>query len=180
MTLQELVDRAIFTVQSSTKLGENPIISQDLEAEVLAARALQILATEVAADGERRHLLMKSVQVTLDGDGKGVLPAEMYSEYLDRGSVRDADLAANNGKGNVLVRVHQYETFLGPLSPFLGFYATQNNEIHTRAISSGGFSDTQGPLTVECSYVPTVAEVPVEIEDDLVMILAELLTHQRA
>lgn len=178
MTLQEMIYRSILQAGLNTPDGENYLMQQQIETEVAAARALRTLASDVSKDPERKHLLMKTTSVPLT-NGVGTLDASLLTDSIDTGSVRDADASANNGYGNVLVRVHNYNDFLRELSPFFGYFALHNNQIHTRAISSGSFTDTLSPLTVDCSYVPTAAEVPAEIEYDAVSLLVEYLLKQR-
>lgn len=173
-SLQDYIDRAILHAQVATKLGENPLIQQDMEVETIAANALHAFATTIAKDLERRHLLQKTTSVALT-NGKGTLDSTLLTEFLDDASVRDGDTAANNEKGNLLVRVHQYNDFLGYLPSSLGYFCLHDNEIHTRAIGSGSLLDTASPLTVECSYVPDPTEVPVEIEDDAVEVLSKMI-----
>lgn len=179
MTLQSFVDQAVVAAHTAMiAAGEDPVIGADIEGYTWAPHALHLLATEVAKDPERKHLLMRTDTITLDGQGEGTFPDSTMTEFLEEGSVRDGDTSANNGYGNVLVRVHGLDDFIvGPLPTQFGYYNMSSGKIRTRAINSGGFQDTFGPLTVDCAFVPTADEVPDEITDDAVQILARLIRN---
>ncbi len=175
MTLTQLIRTAIDTAVSGTDPDANVIQKLKLEAESLADSALHQLASNVASDPELRSRLTKEFSVTLS-EGVGDVPAGMLTEYLREGSVRDTDASGSDGFGNVLVRVKNRNDFLGSLPTVYGYYCLVGNEFHTRAISSGSFTDTVGPLGIDAPFIPARTaiddDVPDELIDDLVDLLA--------
>ena len=178
MTLQEAIESALATAVSGSDVDSNVLRKQALEAEVLIDQALHQLATDVAGKPELRARLETSFSVTLT-DGIGTLPAGILIEYLREGSVRDGDAGANNGAGNILSKVNHYDDLVRYLNAGFGYYCIVKNQIHTRQIGSGSLSTTASPLTIWAPFVPSKAnlntDVPDEILDDLVQILAVML-----
>ena len=157
------------TLQATTGMpaGTNPYWGQRARILVLAQNALQMLADRISQDAKRRHLLQKSFSITLT-NGVGSFDATMLTAAIGYGSVRDAD-------NNILVKVDNYNDLLRSQVPFYGYYCPTNNQIHTRQISSGSLTDTASPLTVFCSYIPLATEVPGELQNEAVDILANLI-----
>lgn len=178
MTLPELIQSAIDTAVAGTNPNTNVLQFLRMEAETLSEQAFHELATKCASDPELRGRLSKSFSVALTS-GSATLPAGILVEYLREGSVRDGDTGANNGQGNVLVRVKYYDDLVKSLPAVFGYYCIENNKIFTRNISDGDLTATLSPLTVYAPFVPTKAdvdtEVPDEIVDEMVVMLATRL-----
>lgn len=174
MTLAELIRRSIDVAIAGGDVDAVILQKSTLEAEVLAELALDELAVDVAGSPELRARLEKQFSVPLV-NGVGAMPAGILAEYLREGSVRDSDIGAN-GFGNNLSRVLYLNDFLGFLPSVFGYYCVNDNQIRTRAISSGDFTATVGPLTIDAPFLPTKgnmnAEVPDEIASDVVEMLA--------
>lgn len=181
MSLKELVNRAIFVAQVPlTPAGSDPIMSVDLQAEMLVPIAVSNITKAVAEDPHRKHLLTQNFQITLDSEGKGFIPDRMLSEYIDEGSVRDGDTSANEGLGNVLVRIHHFDDYVEWRDRRFGYYCLHEGRIWTRAINSGSRYDTYGPLSVDCVAQPSSTTGALlllsdELTDDLVVELARLI-----
>lgn len=176
MTWTQLISFAINTAVAGTDADNNPIIKQRLEAAAMTDQAVQELATIVAGNPELRSRLEKQFSVTLTS-GIGTIPAGMLTEYLREGAVRDSDTGANNGNGNVLARVQRLAAFLTDTDTSLGLYCLSTNQIYARPPASAYPSDTIGPLVINAPFVPTTTnldtEVPDELTNDLVMLLAQ-------
>lgn len=181
MTLAEIIRSALDTAIAGTDPDTNVIQKLRQEAEVLAEQAIHHLATDVAADPERRGLLERATSITLTS-GVGSLESvsanyDILTEYLLEGAVVDADTGASNGVGNVLVRIKNYADFLKPLPTVFGYYCiSTGNQIYTKQVASGSTTDTIGPLTVTAPVVPTLAGIatylPHTLEDEMIKYLA--------
>ncbi len=174
MTVNEFIDRAIDLAIVGTDADKNVINRQTLELESIMANALHKLAEQTASDRTKRHLLMTNATVVLT-NGVGATPLNALTSQMRHATVRDADASALNGTGNILCWISQYHDFLRPQSPLLGYYCLANNQIYTKAIGTGGLTDTLSPLTLDYPYIPTVAQLPTELEDDAVAIFASLV-----
>lgn len=181
MLISQLIRKAIDTAVAGTSADGNVLQSLRLEAEILAEQALRDLARDIAGNFDLRARLEMSFNIVLT-DGVGDIPDLMLTEYLDEGSVRDSDFTAATGFGNILERVQHYNDFLGPLTPVYGYYCLAGNKIYTRTINTSSFISTVSPLVVIAPFNPTKADmntqVPAELEDDLVVILAEKIRGQ--
>ena len=173
-SLNAYVDAAIMQASMGIPAGENVIFGQRARVLVLAQNALQVLADKISQDTKRRHLLQKSFTVTLT-NGVGSISAAMLSAAIGYGSVRDADTGANSGQGNTLVKVDNYNDLLRYQSPLFGYYNLSNDQIYTKQISTGDLTATLSPLTVFCSYVPLATEIPDELQNDAVDLLAGMI-----
>lgn len=170
-------------VIDTAKAGQPPDVQAALstmsaEVESMSNEALHALATQVASDSRQRHLLSKTFSIALasesDGRQYAAIDNAMLTEFLDYGSVRCSDLA-NNSLGTAYERVLHFADFAAYLPSVFGYYCLHQNKIYVRHVDSLSFSDSPTPLVVECSYVPTIAQVPAEKEDELVRIGANLL-----
>lgn len=168
--LDAFVDAAILQASVGIPAGQNPYWGQRARILVLAQNALQVLADKISHDAKRRHLLQKEFSIVLT-NGVGPLAAAMLSAAIGYGSVRDGD-------GNVLTKVDNYNDLLRPLVAFYGYYNMTNNAVHTRQISSLSLTDTTSPLTVFCSYIPLATEIPTELQNDAVDLLANMIQDE--
>lgn len=176
MTVLELVRRAIDTALIGMDKDPNMNVYQSYAQEVghIADQAIKELAVEVAAKPELRAQLEKTFSVTLT-TGVGSVPAGMLVEYLHEGSVRDADAGANGGLGNILQKVNHYDDLINPLPSIFGYYCVKNKQFHTRQVSTGSFTATASPLTVDAPFLPTSANLNADVPDELVPNLVEML-----
>lgn len=179
MNLTQYQARVIDTAKAGQSPDVQAVLStMDAEVESMSGEALHQLATMVARDSRRRHILSKVFSLTIDTElGVGqyaAVDAAMLSEFLDYGSVRVSD-NANAGLGTAYERILHYADFIGPQPTAFGYYCLHRDRLYLRAPNSGSFADSPTPLQVDCSYVPTIAQVPAEAEDDLVRIGADLL-----
>lgn len=170
-------------VIDTAKAGQPPEVqaqlsTMDAEVESMSNEALQKLAQRTASDSRLRHLLSKSFSLTLTNEADGrqyaAVDAAMLSEFLDYGSVRCTDFA-NNQLGTAYERVLHFADFISYLPPVFGYYCLHQNKIYVKHISSQAFTDSPTPLVVECSYVPAIAQVPDELQNDIVRLGADLL-----
>jgi len=171
-SLDAFVDAGILQASTGLPAGTNPYWGQRARILVLAQNALQQLADKVARDTKRRHLLQKAFSVTLTS-GVGAIDATMLSASIGYGSVRDGD-------SNILVKIDNYNDFLRDQVAFYGYYCLNDDQIYTRQISSGSFTDTTSPLTIDCPYIPLATELPEELQNDAVELLANLIKAQGA
>lgn len=179
MNLATYTARVIDTAKAGQSPDVQAVLSTlDPEVESMSNEALQTLATRVAADSRLRHLLSKVFSLTLanetDGRQYADVDAVMLTEFLDYGSVRCSDLA-NNSMGTAYERVLHFADFIAYLPSVFGYYCLHQNKIYVRHVGSLSFSDSPTPLIVECPYVPTIAQVPDELANDLVRLGANLL-----
>jgi len=178
MTLQELIDRAIFVAYGTTvPSGEDAIIQADLQAEALAPHAFVQVTREIMSDPHKAHLLMKNVDIDL-ANGVGDIPAGFLSEFIDMCSVRDDDPTANNGYGNVLTRIHQFNDFLEwHFDPRFGYYCLNDSKIYMRSIGTGAI-DGNGNIQLDGAFElnpADIASLPDEALADVIIVLARLL-----
>lgn len=179
MNLTQYQARVIDTAKAGQPPDVQAVLStMGAEVESMSNEALHALATQVASDSRQRHLLTKTFSISLaseaDGRQYAAVDAAMLSEFLDYGSVRCSDLA-NNSLGTAYERVLHFADFVAYLPSVFGYYCLHQNKIYVRHVGSPAFTDSPTPLVVECSYVPTIAQVPAEKEDELVRIGANLL-----
>lgn len=177
MTLQELIDRAIFVAYGTiVPSGEDAIIQADLQAEALAPHAFVQVTREIMADPHKAHLLMKPVDISLV-DGVGQLPAGFLSEFADMCSIRDST-TANDGYGNVLTRIHQFNDFIEwHFDSRFGYYCLNDSKIYIRSIGSGAI-DSNGSIHLDGAFEldpADIATLPDEALADVIIVLARLL-----
>jgi hypothetical protein len=178
VTLQELCDRAIFVAYGSvTPSGEDPIVHADLQAEALAPHAMAQVTKEILDDPERAHLLMQEISITMV-NGIGDIPPLMLTQYMDEASVRDSNVSANSGFGNVLVRIHQFNDFIEwHFDPRFGYYCLQdakifNIPIGSSIVSGNGLLHLWVPMAISADNIELASD---EITEDVIIVLARLL-----
>lgn len=185
MTADQLVEYVTRRLQAAAPTNEWPKNRLNIAAAIPAA--IHELAMEVMRDDARRSLLQQDYSVSLNGAGVGDLLAatgsvtsaagEVLLGGVHLGSVRDAD-------GNLLVNIPQYRDFQRPQPTIFAYYCLVDRKIYTRAINTPVLSPSDivgvsGPLTVTASFAPaSVANVPTEIEDDLVARVVEVLLRK--
>lgn len=178
-SLDAYADAGILEASIGIPAGQNPYWGQRARVLVIAQDALQQLADNTSKDDTRRHLLQKSFSIALT-NGIGPIDSTMLSAAIGYGSVMDADTSAPNQVGNILVQMGSYNDLVRYQYPFYGYYAMVNDQIYTKQISSASLTDTIGPLTAFCSYVPLATEIPAELQNDAVSILAGLIKKMPA
>ena len=178
MTLDELIDRAIFVAYGTlTPSGEDAIIQADLQAEALAPHAMQQVTREILDDPERQHLLMREITITLT-NGVGDIPAGLLTQYIDEASVRDGDTMANSGYGNVLTRIHQFNDFIEwRYDPRFGYYCLQDSKIYSipiggSAVGGNGTLHLSAPYGIDADNIDDLSDEAIE---DVIIVLARLL-----
>lgn len=182
MTLNQLIARAIDTARAGqTPEAQAQLSTMEAEVETLLAQSLHDLATMTARDSRRRHLLTKQFELTLatdtsTGSQYAELEDEMLSDYICYGTIRNpAELSSQSeALGEQFEHIQHFTDFARPLPEGFPFYCVHNNRFYFRG-SSGTYTDTNASLWLECPYVPTITEVPVVLEDDLVKLVANAL-----
>lgn len=185
MTLNELIQYA------KRRLVIDPLLrlKTDIELDIAAAipTAIHEMSIKVMRDAHLRPLLQQSYSVALDGSGIGNLltatgslttnAGEILQEGVPMGLVRDAE-------NNDLVWIPNLADFYRPAPTVFGYYTLVAQRIYTRAISAqvnsiADIVSAPTPLTVIASFAPAeVADVPEEIEDDLVGHVVEVVLRK--
>lgn len=177
ITLQELIDKAIFQV----KRGLDPsLVLTNLEpiANSLLSQVFQQVGVDCARDERRRSLLRRAKAITFT-NGVGAVTSDVLTQYKEDSLLYDpSDLTAEYS----LCR--EWFDFVRSDDQLLGRYSFNGSQIGI--IEAGStYSPTTGTsasrtLIIPCSPdIPTLATDPVvvapEIESDLVSALAESL-----
>lgn len=166
-SLEAFIQAGIQEVSAGLPVGETTLWGQQLRIKPLADEALHKLAQLVAKDTAKRHLLMKTTTCALNGSGVGTLDTTLLTEWLTEGRVSDPD-------GNTLYWVPYYSKFLTPSTNVFGAYNLHNNQIRAKSPGSNDLLLSVN-LTIDAPYVPAATEVPAEIMDDAIAILADLI-----
>lgn len=183
LTNQELIRRALAHLSIGQQSPSVWLDSEDLAAPEIEY-AMHNLATKVWKDPRRKGLLSQDYSVTLT-NGVGTIltatgtitsEADILYESVADGKVRDT---ANDV---LLAFIPQVAQFEGHLQLGLYYYTLRNQRIYTRSATSGIYGNDQydviGPLTITAQYIPTVSSIPVELEDEAVITLAELMAKK--
>lgn len=184
MTQADLVEYATRRLSA----GDNAATwaQSEIDLNALVPSALAVLARDVARDDVRRGLLQQDFEVTLDSSGIGNLltatgsitaDADILFEGVTLGIVKDASSV-------VLRKLTHYADFVRPQPTVFGYYCLTGERIHTRAVNVSAtnpaeISGAASPLTIRANFEPYhVADVPRELEDDLVTALVTLVARK--
>jgi hypothetical protein len=179
MTALEITRRAIALLAATQ--GEQNWYEMEAEISALIPIALQRFAEQIADDPGRHGLTMQDYSVTLTS-GIGVLTtatgartalADILWQSVSKGVVKDAD-------GVRLHYVSDLFTFQGPQVGGYNYYTiTDNGRLYARTgnepYALGNISE---PLTVTANFIPTVATVPGQLEDDAVEMLVKVTVQK--
>lgn len=181
MTPLELTRRAVAWLAASDVAGD--WYAREAEIGTLIDNAMQELAEAVASDDTRKGLLMQSYPLALTsgvGDittalGARTGLADVLWQSIPKGVVADTD-------GGLLHYVADFYDFRRPLlNGFNYYHIADNGRVLARA--GGGdyvLGNVSEPLTVTANFIPTPANLPVQIEDDAVRTLARLVVQTLA
>lgn len=180
MTNLELTRRAILLLAAEPS-GEHDWYAMETEIGSLIPNALQELAEMIARDPERQGLLQQEYSVTLTNGignltaatGARTAAADILWQSVSKGLVKDA-------YGGRLHYIGDRYAFEGPQLAGYNYYTlTDNGRIHVRTGADpfflGGVSD---PLTVNANFIPTVATLPAQLENDAVQTLAKIAVQK--
>lgn len=183
LTNQELIRRALAHLSIGQASPSVWLDSEDLAAPEIEY-AMHTLGARIWKDPTRKGLLSQDYTVTLTSgvgtpltvNGSISSAADILYESIPDGRVRDTASETN------LAFIPQTGQFEGYLQSGFYYYTLRNQRIYTRSATSGIYANDQydviGPLTITAQYIPTVSSLPVELEDEAVMTLAELLAKK--
>lgn len=168
MTEKELIIRV--ANQLGNEAETNPWLRKEGAIKLAISYALQELADNVSRNPETRHLLQHSYAVTVTSgeadlyDVADVPDLATYTPILTDslcyGSLTDSE-------GNIYTFLPSHQDFLLPQPTVLGYYALAGQRLKVKEISSGA-TDASGAFTLVASFVPTVAQVKSQLDNDLV------------
>jgi hypothetical protein len=179
-TFQEFIDRSILETTRGLDAATVSLLDVTGMAENLVGQVFQDVAERLAAVERTRHLLRRTVSVTLSA-GYGVLPDEVLSEYFCESTVNVANMS-----------YVPWESFVLPQDFRLGYYTIKGSDGADRTLgwrnAGQAFADPLTKngtvaLTVPCvPAIPVTASgailVPAEIISELQNTLAQRIRGQ--
>lgn len=157
-----------------------PDASANARALWVIPQALNNLARKVATSDMRRHLLWTdkaTTTVTLDGSGKADLTTLIASKKIMLEFLKYGNIFGDNSP-YPLQPVESSSSYLvrqGALADEYLHYYLEGTKIVTLNFGNE-VSRLEGSLSLEVAYVPTLSQLPSELEDDFIAKVMELLT----
>lgn len=177
ITYQQLLDLAV--EQALVGAPEQAEGDIEIRAEALAANALNALAMEVAADPERRHILIRTITITLT-NGVGTIPDTVLLDYLC-----SATLSNPNDVTEGYAYVPYWDDYRETSDRRLGYFTARGSalDVTQPMVTYTAGSGLTGDVDLAVSTAPVVptlatdpiANLPTDLEGDLVSLLAGML-----
>ena len=177
MTEKELIYRTMELLGAES--GDNPWLAREGAVKLAVSYALGELAMDVARDPHRRHLLQNSYEVTVASGNADLSDAADVPDFSTYGAPLSSALCYStllDADNNRYTYLSQYRDLLAEQPTVFGYYCLNGQQMKVRELSSGDLA-ANGTFTLIASFVPTVAQLRAEIEDDAVMVLAKVLTR---
>lgn len=180
LTHDNLIAEAIS--RAARGVGEEVHRITTLDADLICQDALNDLGMRIAGDPARRHLLQASYTCYLDdaGDGtgnalgycdlSGATYADMVQESIPDGRVVDA-----SEQDDPYNYVPEYNSFWHPLNRNLAHFTLHNKRLYVKNRNDGNPLTVSPPLTVIVNRIPTAAQVPTELYQELFQLAADRL-----
>lgn len=177
ITYQQLLDLSIEQALAGTpEQAEGDI---GVRAEALIISAFRSLADRVASDPNQRHTLIRPITISLT-NGVGTVPDTVLLEYLCSATLTNpADLAED------YAYVPYMDDYRETSDRRLGYFHNQGSTLYVTqpAVLFAAGSGLTGNVDLTTSTMPVaptlatdpIANLPAELEDDLVSILAGML-----
>jgi hypothetical protein len=176
MTSQNLIERVIERIGLFFPVDQHTALRGRLG--VLVSDARQKLAEEVSRDPQRKHLLRKTFPVVAASAGVASLASLTgASEPILLDSLRGGTIYAEGIELPLQYLPDRVGLQLSR-SPVFGYYAVDGSQLIIKA-QDGTLNSYAGNLTITASFVPLLANLPVELEDDLVNVVAGLAAPPR-
>lgn len=177
MTEKELIYRATELLGGAS--AENPWLAREGAVKLAVSYALHKLATTVAKDAHRRHLLQNTYEVTVTSGAADLYDATDVPDFSAYGAPLAEAMCYSvflDADSNRYTYLSQYRDLLMEQPVVFGYYTLTGQRLKIRELDSGAL-DASGSFTLVASFVPTVAQIKAEIEDDAVKILAGILAQ---
>lgn len=177
LTYRAFIDLAI--EQALAGAPEQAEGDVEIRAEALAAKAMHTLATQVASDPNQRHILIRPLTIALV-NGSGTIPDTVLMEYFCSSTLTNpADLTED------YAFVPYFDDYRETVDRRLGYFHNQGTTLYVTqpVVAFSASTGLSGNITLTASTVPVppaaattaIANLPAELEDDLVSTLAGLL-----
>lgn len=175
MTQAELILRAAEALGASAE--QNPWFAKQATIHLAVNYAMHELALRVSRDPHKRHHLQHAYAVTVTSGSvdltntTDVPDAATYGAPLTEAMCYSTLIDSQQNRYTYLPRYHD---FLLPQPAAFGYYTLVGQTMKTKQIASGDTAASES-FTLTGSFVPTVAQLRGEIEDDAVQVLCEII-----
>lgn len=149
-------------------------------AEELANEALRVLAEQIW-QSDRRHLLQQEykLQLTngaraLSGNDDAAPPVSLNS--MLQASIEDGIVRLENQTTPFDYQRH-YQSLVNDQNNLTDSYTLYNGAIHV-VLANGTIGQAQDIIFVTANRIPTADQVPLELEQEAIRLLADLLTGE--
>lgn len=182
-TLSQWINRAIAIAQAGEDQNTSITLNVDDTAEALCSNVMFEVAEAFASDPLLALYVTESVTLALV-NGTIALPSRVLTKFMPDASVADPADAAMAEK----MRWASWAEFIRPLDNTLGYFAVVGQNFFmtrpTVSYSPGTGMTGNVSLTIPCTYDMPASEtatitVPLKVEEQLVLKLAERLKPQR-
>jgi hypothetical protein len=177
LTYQRFLDLAV--EQALAGAGEQAEGDIEIRAEALAASAMHALASKVAGDPNERHTLIRPITIVLT-NGVGTIPDTVLLSYFCSATLTNpSDLTED------YAYVPFFDDYRETADRRLGYFHNQDSILYVTqpVVPFSATTGLTGNITLTTSTAPVVpaaatdpiTNLPAELEDDLIGILASML-----
>jgi len=175
MTQAELIIRAAEALGAAAE--QNPWFAKQATIHLAVNYAMHELALRVARNPHQRHLLQTAYTITVTSgvaDLSNATDVPAFSTYgapLSEAICYSTLVDAYESRYTYLPH---YQDLLLPQPPVFGYYNLTGQRLRIKELSSGA-TNASGTFTLTANFVPTVAQLRAEIEDDAVTALCDVI-----